>query len=242
MIKKTKVYAHRGFSSQFPENTMRAFEEARQRNVSGIELDVQLTKDGEVVVIHDEEINRTTNGIGYVQDFFLKQIILFDAGTWFHKAFHQEAIPTLRDVFEWIVSTKSQLTLNIELKNDVIAYEALEEKVLELIEEYKLVNQVIISSFNYKSLVKVRSIHPHISLGFLFEGIDNKAVEKALTIQASGLHCEPQYAFSAEGKRAQASGLELRVYTVNDKHLFLQLINEGVEVIMTDDLEMSSRI
>lgn len=89
------MYAHRGFSSQFPENTMRAFEEARQRNVSGIELDVQLTKDGEVVVIHDEEINRTTNGIGYVQDFFLKQIILFDAGTWFHKAFHQEAIPTL---------------------------------------------------------------------------------------------------------------------------------------------------
>ncbi|TYR79056.1 glycerophosphodiester phosphodiesterase [Priestia megaterium] len=229
-----EVYAHRGFSGRFPENTMIAFEEARKMKVAGIELDVQLTKDGEVVVIHDERIDRTTNGIGYVHEFLYKQLCLFDAGSWFHSKYHTEAIPLLSEVFEWRIEKKSDITLNIELKNDQIDYPGLEEKVIRLIEEYDFSDRTIISSFNYDSLVKVRSIHPYVSIGLLFEGIDKEAVEKAKKIQAQGLHCESVYALSNEGKRAQAQGLDLRVYTVNKPEEFLQLKESGVKVIMTD--------
>lgn len=100
------LYAHRGFSGRYPENTMIAFEEARKMQVAGIELDVQLTKDGEIVVIHDERIDRTTNGMGYVQEFSYKQLRLFDAGSWYDSRFSKQSIPTLVEVFEWMMDKR----------------------------------------------------------------------------------------------------------------------------------------
>ncbi|WWB85539.1 glycerophosphodiester phosphodiesterase [Priestia aryabhattai] len=227
------LYAHRGFSGRYPENTMIAFEEARKMQVAGIELDVQLTKDGEIVVIHDERIDRTTNGMGYVQEFSYKQLRLFDAGSWYDSRFSKQSIPTLVEVFEWMTDKKTKLTVNIELKNDRIYYLKLEEKVLRLIDEFDLEDQVILSSFNYDSLAKVRSLHSYIPTGFLFEGVSEEAIGKAKSIGAH-LHCDMSFALSPYGKKAKQEGLDLRVYTINEMEDLLKLQQASVEVVMTD--------
>ena len=100
-----QVFAHRGYSAKYPENTMAAFKAALKFNVDGIELDVHETKDGALVVIHDEKVNRTTNGKGYVKDYTLKQIKELDAGSWFNKNFKGEKIPTLKEVLQLVKPT-----------------------------------------------------------------------------------------------------------------------------------------
>ena len=126
-----QVFAHRGYSAKYPENTMAAFKAALKFNVDGIELDVHETKDGALVVIHDEKVNRTTNGKGYVKDYTLKQIKELDAGSWFNKNFKGEKIPTLKEVLQLVKPTGK--IVNIELKSNIIPYDGMDLKVVELI-------------------------------------------------------------------------------------------------------------
>src|SRR4051794_39288785 len=121
----TQIFAHRGYSASFAENTMGAFGEAEKAKADGIELDVQLTKDGELVVIHDEKVNRTTSGNGFVKDFLYKDLRKLNANK---KGVKKEPIPALSEVLEWLKSNK--LSCNIELKNGLIPYEGMEEKVI----------------------------------------------------------------------------------------------------------------
>lgn len=129
-----KIWAHRGCSQRYPENTLLAFEKAAAlQNLTGIELDIQLTRDGELVVIHDERVDRTTEGIGYVRDYSLLEL----------KRLHIYAdenpcqqIPTMREVLDLLEPRlKAGLRLNIELKNSICFYEGMEEKIVELINE-----------------------------------------------------------------------------------------------------------
>lgn len=228
------IFAHRGLSGEYPENTMAAFRAAWQAGAKGIELDVQLTKDGQVAVVHDEKIERTTDGIGYVKDFTFEQLRLFDAGAWFSASFAGESIPPLTAVFQWVREEAVNMVINVELKNDLFAYEGLEEKVLALVEQYELEEQIIISSFNSESLKKVRNMHPKIAIGYLIEGVPADAVKMAEKIGANAIHCEEEFALSDFGKAAIEAGFPLRVYTVNDPAKKQPLIDAGVEVIMTD--------
>lgn len=106
------IFAHRGVSINYPENTMAAFQAASKLPIAGIELDVHLTADKEVVVIHDETINRTSNGSGYVKDFTLQQLRTFDFGSWFSPEFGDETIPTLGEVLELLQVPTIVLILN----------------------------------------------------------------------------------------------------------------------------------
>lgn len=234
MQKQALIFAHRGVSGDFPENTMAAFEAVLESGAAGIELDVQLTKDGELAVIHDEQIDRTTDGIGYIKDFSYDQLKRFDAGSWFSSFFKGASIPTLKDVFDWAVKDENELTINIELKNDKLRYEGMEEKVLDLIEQYNLEDRIIISSFNPESLKKVRSLHKTIDIGYLIIGVPENAVEMAKKIGANAIHCQPGFALSAFGQQATEKGYPLRVYTVNDPIEQTPLLEAGVEVIMSD--------
>src|SRR3954447_7356809 len=119
----TQIFAHRGYSASFAENTMGAFTEAEKAGADGIELDVQLTKDGELVVIHDEKVDRTTSGNGFVKDFLFKDLRKLNANK---KSTRKEPIPALTEVFEWLTSNK--LLCNIELKNAFFPYKGMEEK------------------------------------------------------------------------------------------------------------------
>ena len=109
-----KVYAHRGYSGKYPENTMLAFKEAEKTGCYGIELDVQLTKDGEVVIIHDERVDRTTDGTGWVRDFTLKELKKLNAAAAWNGKYGFEPIPTMEEYCQWVKDTN--LVTNIEIK------------------------------------------------------------------------------------------------------------------------------
>lgn len=165
-----KIWAHRGCSQRYPENTLLAFEKAVElKNLTGIELDIQLTKDGEIVVIHDERVDRTTEAIGFVRDYTLAELkklhIYADVNA-------SQQIPTIDEVFDLLESRlKTGIKLNIELKNSVYPYPGMEEKIIELVHRRGLEKSIVYSSFYAKSLAKVRELDQDTEIGIL----DSKA-------------------------------------------------------------------
>lgn len=164
-----KLWAHRGCSQRYPENTILAFEKAAAiQSLTGIELDVQLTRDGELVVIHDERVDRTTEGSGFVKNYTLSEL----------KSLHifagnnpTQSIPTLQEVLELLEQRlKSGLKLNIELKNSDFPYPDMEKKIVELVYKKGIQDAVVYSSFYAKSLEKLKKIDSEAELGIL----DNK--------------------------------------------------------------------
>ncbi len=161
-----KIWAHRGCSQRYPENTILAFEKASGlKGLTGIELDIQLTRDGELVVIHDERVDRTTEGFGYVRDYTLSEIkrLHIYAG-----ANPSQQIPTMEETLDLLKDRmKDGLKLNIELKNSVYPYVGMEEKIVELIGRYGLQKNVVYSSFSALSLEKLRQIDKEAEIGIL---------------------------------------------------------------------------
>ena len=157
-------FAHRGFKGKYPENTMLAFSKAVEAGACGIEFDVHLSKDGELVIIHDETLERTTDGKSLVCVKTLEELKKLNASK-LYPDFEVQRIPTLREYFEF--AKDKEIITNIELKNSIIDYEGIEEKVYELIKEYNLSEKIIISSFNHESLVRFKNIDPNIKCGVL---------------------------------------------------------------------------
>ncbi|WP_315906025.1 glycerophosphodiester phosphodiesterase [Priestia koreensis] len=234
------IYAHRGYSGRYPENTMAAFKAAYETDAQGIELDVQLTKDGEVVIIHDEKIDRTTNGTGYVKDYTYEELSKFDAGSWFDPSFTNERIPRLESFLKWVTEQDKPMMINLELKTDLFDYQGIEQKVLTLNEKAGLKQRIIISSFNFDTLKRVRELDKDIAIGVLFEGIDEEKIGQARSIHAEALHCDQSFALSKSGVEAIEQGLNLRVYTVNNHEDFGPLQTANVQIVMTDYPEKQS--
>jgi glycerophosphoryl diester phosphodiesterase len=161
----TKNIAHRGFSKMYPENTMLAFRKAVEAGCDGIELDVQLTKDNQLVIIHDENTRRTTNRSGLVKDYILSELRCLDASNGFEGKFGFNPIPTMNEYFEFI-KDKNVFT-NIELKNSVMPYDGMEEKIIDMIREFGLTDKVLFSSFNHFSMVKCKKLSPASQCAFL---------------------------------------------------------------------------
>jgi glycerophosphoryl diester phosphodiesterase len=156
----TKNYAHRGFCALYPENTMLAFQKAVEAGCDGIELDVHLTADNRIVIIHDEDVGRTTNGKGFVKDLPFDRIKELDAG-------QGQTIPSLDEYFDFVQNL--DITTNIELKNLIFPYQGLEERVIRLIRERRLEDRVIFSSFNHQSVYLCKSTAPEIKCGLLYD-------------------------------------------------------------------------
>lgn len=161
-----KIWAHRGCSQRYPENTLLAFEKACEiKGLTGIELDVQLTRDGEMVVIHDERVDRTTEGIGFVRDYTLKELkrlhIYADVNP-------SQQIPTIEEVLVLLEpKINAGLRLNIELKNSIYSYDGMEQKIIELIHDRGLQEGIIYSSFSAVSLERMKRIDDKAELGIL---------------------------------------------------------------------------
>lgn len=160
-----KIWAHRGASAHAPENTLPAFELACSAGADGIELDVQLSKDGVPVVIHDEQIDRVSNGSGYVCDYTLEELKHFNVNKHFSE-YGKVTIPTLAEVYDLVKDT--DVIINLELKNSEIFYEGLEEKVLHLAEENGLESRLLYSSFNHYSMRKIRKLLPTARTALLY--------------------------------------------------------------------------
>jgi glycerophosphoryl diester phosphodiesterase len=236
----TLIFAHRGFSALNPENTMKAFIEAEKAGADGVELDVQMTKDGELVVIHDEKIDRTTDGTGFIKDLTYKDLKKFNAGHKFKKWFQKIPIPSLEEVFEWMSS--NQLTCNIELKNGIISYVGMEEKVIDLIRRYGLTNRIIISSFNHYSIVYSYRLAPDIETAPLISESLYMPWVYAKSIKAKGIH--PKYFRGLEDvfKLSIANGISVRPYTVNNEASLKRLFAIDCSAVITDDPLKAIRI
>lgn len=233
----TQIFAHRGFSASFPENTMAAFIEAEKAGADGIELDIQLTKDGEIVVIHDEKVDRTTSGIGYVKDFSFKEIRKLNANK---TGIKKEPIPALTEVLEWLKT--NQLICNIELKNGVLSYEGMEEKAIQLIHHYGLSERIIFSSFNHYSIVHCYRLAPEIETAPLyFEGIFMPWIY-AQSIRAKGIH--PKYNAITDEiiKKAIENNIAVRPYTVNKDAVMQRLFKVNCTAFITDDPAKAIRL
>lgn len=156
---KCYIGAHRGASKQCPENTMAAFKKALDHQADFIELDVQLTKDSEVVVFHDLRLERTTNGKGMVKDHLLTELKQLDAGAWFSKAYAGVPIPTLEEVLAW---AQNKVWLSIELKLSEPNSNVLAHKVVSLIKHYQMEDQVQVMSFHHQAVFEVRQLSKNI--------------------------------------------------------------------------------
>lgn len=226
------IFGHRGARGTHPENTMISFQEAARTGAHGIEFDVHLSKDGEVVIIHDETLNRTTNGSGLVCEYTLEELKQLDAGSHFNAAFQGARIPTLREVLAWLCG--NELLINIELKNDRIRYIELEQKVIALVREFHLEKRVIFSSFNHKSVAELADLAPDIERAILYHFPLQDAMKEARLHHASGLHPNFQLLTKEFVDEAKSQGFTLRPYTINDEEDIKRMISFGVDVIITD--------
>lgn len=230
-----EIFSHRGVSAHYPENTMAAFTAASKLPITGIELDVHLTADRELVVIHDETIDRTSNGSGYVKDYTLQELRAFDFGSWFSAEFEDESIPTLGDVLELFAGTNHRI--NIELKTDVFPYDGIEALVIREIAAYQMTERVIISSFNHESIQMISQRAPYIEKAALFAEILVDFTSYTAQIPANAIHVNLPTAFRRSVQEALNEGTTVRVYTVNDVENAKQLQQLGVQGIFTDDPE-----
>lgn len=236
----TKNFAHRGFSGCYPENTMLAFEKAVEIGADGIELDVQLTKDGEVVIIHDETIDRTTDGKGTVVSFTYEELQKFDASFKFRGQMGFNKIPTLREYFELVKDTN--IITNIELKTGINEYFGIEEKVWELIKEYKLEEKVIISSFNHYSILRMKKIAPNLKCGLLSE---TWIVDAGKYTESLGVECyHPHFANMTKDivKEIKSHGIEINTWTVNKEEDMRDLIEKGIDIIIGNYPDLAKKI
>jgi glycerophosphoryl diester phosphodiesterase len=222
------VIAHRGASGTHPENTLAAFRRAEEVGAHMIELDVQLSRDGEVVVMHDDTLDRTTNGRGAVLAHSMAELRRLDAGAWFAPAFAGERVPTLAEVLDAVA-----LPVNVELKAGGGA--GLEARTLAVVEEARALERVVFSSFDPDALLRLRDLTADAELGVLWT---RRALSTALAlaqrVAARGLHLR-KTAVSPEGlAAARESGLSVRVWTVNEPREFAHLKVAGAHGVFTD--------
>lgn len=227
------VIAHRGASLVAPENTIPAFRLAAELGADAIEFDAKLTADGHVVIHHDRTLNRTTNGSGPLSARTLEELQRLDAGSHLNQKFAGVSIPTLKQVFQ---EFGDQLLMNIELTNYARPFNSLPENVSQMITEFDLIDQVLISSFNPIALMKMRRLAPEIPLGLLV--MDS---EPTWLISFSRL-ITPYHAFHPSFpmvddqlvQREHKLGYHVNVWTVNEPDQIRELVSIGVDGVITD--------
>jgi glycerophosphoryl diester phosphodiesterase len=227
-------FAHRGACKQAPENTVPAFVLAADLGADGIELDVQLSKDGVIVVIHDFQLDATTDGSGPVRDRTLAELKELDAGAGFDPAFAGERIPTLQEVID---AVGHRLLLNIELKARGVRDDGLAAAVVSVVERNDLAGRVILSSFNPLTLRRAGRLNPGIPLGLLYAPdmplfLRRPWLRRGILLDA--LHPYHSLVDAAYIKWAKKQGYRVNVWTVDDIERMQQLRRLAVDVIITN--------
>ena len=221
------IWAHRGASAVAPENTLAAFVAALAAGADGIELDVHLTRDGVPVVIHDETVDRTTNGSGRIRDLSHAEIDALDAGNWFGPQWRGEKVPTLADV---LTGFAGRLKLNVEVK-DLRAG----RQVLELLEKHPR-GDLVISSFDRSLLRKLRQADPRLPLAVLLDQPDwHRALALAENLNALALHPRIDLVSRTLLARCRLLGLPVLPWTLDDPMAVRRLKNGGAAGIFTNE-------
>ena len=233
-------YAHRGASAYYPENTMLSFEKALEMGATGIETDVQLTKDGVLVLIHDEMVNRTTNGEGFVKDYTYRELNKLDARAWKGEEFAGAKIPTVEELI--YLTLDKNVIVNFEIKNGIVIYEDIEQKLIDIIYKHKINRKVILSSFNHYSIDKCNKISKGINTGILYmEGI-YKPYNYAKTVGANAIHPHFQAINEEVIKETQKHRTQINVFTVDNEEKMKFLLDMKVDGIITNCPDILNKI
>jgi glycerophosphoryl diester phosphodiesterase len=230
------VIAHRGSSAYAPENTLAAFQLAADQDADAIELDVDLTRDGHAIVMHDATIDRTTDGHGCVSDLTLEEIRRVDAGAWKSADFKGERVPLLEEVFEQV---GRWLLINVEIKDMTLLGNGVEAQVAALIQKHNLIDRVLISSFNPLALQRVKHIDKRLACGLLVAPDLPIWLRKAwlapLIPHLNARHPHHSQVNKAVVDQLHAQGLIVNVWTVNQAGIARAMDIAGVDGIIGDD-------
>lgn len=233
----TKIFGHRGAMGTYPENTMLSFNKAIEMGVDGLEFDVHLSRDGEIVVIHDEHVDRTTDGAGAVMDKTLEEIRQLSAGirfTDFEKyetAWEEERVPLLKEVLALV--KEKNIELNIELKATVFLYDGIERKINALVREFDVGHKVVYSSFHLPALKRMKEADPDARVAWLTKEMPSIICDYINSFKFDALHIYDQAILNNPDSIKNAED-KVRVWTVNSTEDARLFIDRGVETIMTD--------
>ena len=231
-MKRPMIYGHRGASAEAPENTLEAFKAAAEAGADGVELDIQLTKDGYIVVMHDETIDRTSDGSGFVKDMTLDELRQYNYNN--HKeGFPFCMIPLIEDVFE--ILKPYELNINIELKTGIFDYEGIEEKIVRSVHENYDPKKIIYSSFNHYSVMKIKELDPDAACAFLYADGYMDIVEYAAKYGVQALH--PHFAgLRAPGmiKDAEKHGIDINAWGVDTDSQYHFCMMNDINIVITN--------
>ncbi|MGI5893314.1 MAG: glycerophosphodiester phosphodiesterase [Candidatus Merdivicinus sp.] len=238
----TEIQAHRGASAECPENTMAAFRRAAELGVKGVELDVYLLPDGNLVVHHDDKLGRCElEAEGSIYEYTAAQLCKMDVGTKFSPDFAGEHIPTFREVLDFLV--KTPLFLNVEIKAATGFLTGIEDHVLKLLREYDMEKRSMISSFHHFILTEIRKKYPEMPVGALYSrnyGID--MVEYACKWGFHALHSKYPLVDAELVKRAHEAGLAVNVWTVDQPDDIQRMLDIGVDHIISNNPALAQEI
>lgn len=229
----TLVFAHRGASGYAPENTLDAFEEAVRMGADGVELDVHICRTGELVVAHDETVDRVSDGTGYIRDLSLSELKALYFNRTF-PAYKNARLPLLSEVLQLLQPTG--LRINIELKNSIVDYPDLEKRVLESVDRWFERPRVLFSSFNHYSMLRMKQLDPSVFCGLLYEAALVHPWEYAAHLGMDAIH--PHYSEvllnSHECTAAHDLGIHVNVWTVNTPEAMASVIQKGTDILITN--------
>jgi glycerophosphoryl diester phosphodiesterase len=231
------IIGHRGYRARYPENTLASFSAAMAAGADMIELDVTLSKDRHVVVIHDDILNRTTSGFGPVHQATLRELKRLDAGSWFDSRFKGESLPTLEEV---LILAGGKILINVEIKSGAwesgFPRDAIERQVVDLINRHDLVNSTLVSSFHPGFLENIANMAVHPEIAFI---TDRSAPPDTLDIcKRLGVFSWHPHFRTLEQRhieKAHAQGILIFPYTVNSVEDMRMLVHMGVDGVITDN-------
>ena len=229
-----KNFAHRGGRKWAPENTLSAFKKSVELGVDGIELDIHKCKSGELVVIHDDTVNRTTNGTGRVKDMTWTQLSELDAGSWYDKKFAGEKLPLLKEV---LATVAGKLTINVEIKNCPTLYDGIADDLIALLETYPHPEKIVISSFDHQVIHSIATKTKKYKLAMLGDSIIFDLGNYAKNVGAQCWNPDFDCVRADSMKAAHDSHLEVNTWTVNKAEDWQHAKDLGVDTIITDDPE-----
>ena len=224
-----------------PENTFASFDRALELGADWIELDVHLTRDGALAVIHDEKVDRTTDGRGFVRDHTLAELKQLDAGSWFGPEFAAQRIPTLDEVLLW--ARGRHTPVDVEIKNAPIYYTGIEEAVVESLDRTAMAEQVIVISFDHRSVQRVKMLDSRIVTGVLYAARPTDAgLGLARAAKADAVLPHWAYVTLEDVQTAHAAGLAVAPWATSDPEILHRLIGAGVDAIGTNHPDVLRQI
>ncbi|MBD3287270.1 glycerophosphodiester phosphodiesterase [candidate division KSB1 bacterium] len=224
-----EITGHRGSSGNAPENTLSAIKQAVDENADYIEIDIHITKDEQIILMHDDRVDRTTNGEGYVHDLTYPEILRLDAGSWFDSNFKDERVPTLEEVIDLV---QGHVHLNIEIKSNVFIPAHI-EKLIQLIDERDFGEQCILTSFQRSYIEMIHHISPMLRTGLIMNYMPHP--QKMLLEDAFDvLSCNYRLVSKDIVEALHSSNKEIHVWTVNERADLLRMRDYGVDNVITN--------